>query len=82
MVDPDAPDPKFAAMTARLLRREALRRATEELNTASPPGLEDALARISAEVTVEAAYRHEAAARVTKSRVNDTLPVQKRPEAE
>ena len=28
MVDQDAPDPKFDAMTARLLRREALRRAS------------------------------------------------------
>jgi hypothetical protein len=69
-------------MTARVLRREALRRATEELNTASPLGLEDTLARSSAEVTVEAAYRHESAARVTKSGVNGTLPVQKQPEAE
>ncbi len=50
----DAPDPKFDAMTARLLRREALRRAAEELNTTSGPGLEDMLARISAEVTAEA----------------------------
>jgi phage shock protein A len=84
MPDQDAPDPQFDAMTARLLRREALRRAAEELNTASPPGLEDALARISAEVTAEAVYRHEAAARprVATSRVSDALPVQKRPEAE
>ena len=51
MVDQDAPDPQFDAMTARLLRREALRRAAEELNTTSAAGLEDALARISAEVT-------------------------------
>ena len=81
MVDPDAPDPKFAAMTARLLRREALRRSAEELNTASPPGLEDALARISAEVTAEAAYRNEAAARarVITSGVTDALPVPTRP---
>ena len=50
----DAPDPKFDAMTARLLRREALRRAAQELNTTSVPGLEDMLARISAEVTAEA----------------------------
>ena len=35
MVDQDAPDPQFDAMTARLLRREALRRAAEELNTTS-----------------------------------------------
>ena len=53
-MDQDTPDPKFDAMTARLLRREALRRAAEELNTTSGPGLEDVLARISAEVTAEA----------------------------
>ena len=41
MLDQDAPDPKFDAMTARLLRREALRRAAEELNTTSGPGLEE-----------------------------------------
>jgi hypothetical protein len=58
MADPDAPDPQFDAMTARLLRREALRRAAEELNTTSEPGLEGVLARISAEVTAEAAGRH------------------------
>ena len=57
MVDQDAPDPQFDAKTARLLRREALRRATEELNTTSGPGLEDVLARISAEVTAEASAR-------------------------
>jgi hypothetical protein len=34
-----------------------LRRAAEELNTTSGPGLEEALARISAEVTEEAAHR-------------------------
>lgn len=44
-------------MTSRLLRREALRRAAEELNTTSPHGLEHALARISAEVTAEARAR-------------------------
>jgi hypothetical protein len=58
MVDQDAPDLQFDAMTVRLLRREALRRAAEERNTTSGPGLEDALARISTEVTEEAAYRH------------------------
>jgi hypothetical protein len=57
MADQDAPDPQFDAMTARLLRREALRRAAEELNTTSGPGLEGVLARISAEVTEEAAHR-------------------------
>jgi hypothetical protein len=77
MPDQDAPDPQFDAMTARLIRREALRRAAEELSTASPPGLEDALARISAEVTAEALYRHETAARVTSSHAPDALPVRK-----
>ena len=33
-------DPHFDAVTARLLRREALRRAANELNTTSGPGLE------------------------------------------
>jgi hypothetical protein len=42
-------------MAERLLRREALRRAAEEVNTTSGPGLEGVLARISAEVTAEAA---------------------------
>jgi phage shock protein A len=57
MADQDARDPQFDAMTARLLRREALRHAAEGLNTTSGPGLEDALAQVSAEVTAEAAYR-------------------------
>ena len=51
------PEPLLDAATTRLLRREALRRAAEELNTTSAPGLENALARISAEVTAEAAER-------------------------
>jgi hypothetical protein len=55
MADDDRPDPEFDAMTARLLHREALRRAAEEMNTTSGPGLEGVLARISAEVTAEAA---------------------------
>jgi len=38
-----------------MIRREALRRAAMELSTATPAGLEDALARISADVTAEAA---------------------------
>ena len=50
-------DPHFDAVTARLLRREALRRVANELNTTSGPGLESVLARISAEVTAEAAGR-------------------------
>ena len=57
MADPDPPDPQFDALTARALRREALRRAAEELNTTSPCGLEDVLARISAEVTADARAR-------------------------
>ncbi|MEJ0020889.1 MAG: hypothetical protein WDN25_30945 [Acetobacteraceae bacterium] len=61
MADEDGPDPQFDAMTARLLRREALRRAAAELNTMTGPGLEQALARISTEVTEEAAVRHAAA---------------------
>ncbi len=57
MADLDAPDTEFNRMTSRLLRREALRRASAELNTMSGPGLEGTLARISAEVTEEAAGR-------------------------
>ena len=34
----DSPDPQFDAMTARLLRREAWRRAAEEVNTTSGQG--------------------------------------------
>jgi hypothetical protein len=62
MVDQDASDRQFDANTARLLRREALRRAAEELNTTTAPGLEQALARISAEVSEEAAVARAAAA--------------------
>jgi hypothetical protein len=47
-------DAEYQAMTARLLRREALRRAARELNSTSGPGLEDVMSRISAEVTAEA----------------------------
>jgi hypothetical protein len=50
----DPSDAEFRTMTARLLRREALRRAATELNSTSGPGLEDVLGRISAEVTAEA----------------------------
>jgi phage shock protein A len=48
-------DNEFERMTARMIKREALRRAALELSTATPAGLEDALAKISAEVTAEAA---------------------------
>lgn len=57
MAERDQPDPAFDAVTSRLLRREALRRAAEELSTTSEPGLEAVLARISAEVTAEASAR-------------------------
>ena len=56
-MEQDNADPAFNAATARLLRREALRRAAEELNTTSGPGLEDMLGGISAEVTAEAAEK-------------------------
>ena len=62
MVDQDTSDPQCDAMTGRLLRREALRRAADKLSTMTAPGLENALARISTEVTEEAAYRHATAA--------------------
>jgi hypothetical protein len=61
MADQNRPDPEFDAATFRLLRREALRRAAEELNTTSGPGLEGVLERISAEVTADATARRNAA---------------------
>jgi phage shock protein A len=76
MAEQEAPDPLFDAMTARLLRREALRRAAEELNTTSAPGLEDALAQISAEVTAEAVYRQNTAA---AGQPQPELPVKPQP---
>ena len=48
----------FQAATARLLRREALRRAAADLHTTSGPAIESTMAKISAEVTEEAAARH------------------------
>ena len=57
MTQHDRPDATFDAAMSRLLRRDALRRAIEELNTTSPRGLEDVLARISAEVTADANAR-------------------------
>ena len=71
MADQDASDPHFDAMTSRLLRREALRRAAEELNTMTGPGLEQALARVSAEVTEEAAYRRAKMDRANAPAVQD-----------
>ncbi len=40
--------------SARLIRREAKRRAALELSTTTPQGLESAMERISAEVTADA----------------------------
>jgi hypothetical protein len=68
-------DAAFNAATARLLRREALRRAAAELNTTSPPGLENMLERIAAEVTAEALEKQEREATATPS----TAPPQSHP---
>jgi hypothetical protein len=78
MMDQDTPDPQFDAMTSRLLRREALRRAAEELSTLTGPGLEQAMARVSAEVTEEAAYKHRTA--VGRADHPHAVPTQKSPE--
>jgi hypothetical protein len=59
MVDQTPTDPSVDAMTARLLQREAMRRAADDLNATS--GIEGVLARISAEVTAQAARRHATA---------------------
>jgi phage shock protein A len=70
MADQDWPDPEFDAMTNRLIRREALRRAAEELNTGSGPGLEGVLARISAEMTADAAEK------IARTAANRPKPVE------
>jgi hypothetical protein len=57
--NPSIEQDEFSATTARLLRREALRRAAAELNTTSGPGLESMLEKISAEVTAEAAEKRD-----------------------
>ena len=57
MIEQDHAVIAFNADVSRRLRREALRRAAEELNTTSGPGLEGMLARISAEATADAAAR-------------------------
>ena len=58
MTEQDQTDTAFDRLTSRMLRREALRRAALEISTATPAGLEDALARISAEVTADAEVVH------------------------
>jgi hypothetical protein len=55
MTDQDPTDAAFKTFSERLIRREALRRAALELSTTTPAGLESALAKISEEVTAEAA---------------------------
>ena len=64
-MEQDPSDAEYQATTARLLRREALRRAAQELNSTSGPGLEDILGRISAEVTAEATDTRDRNARET-----------------
>jgi len=54
-MDQDQTDVQFNTATARMLHREALRRAAQEMNSTSGPGLEGLLARISAESTAAAA---------------------------
>jgi hypothetical protein len=65
MEKPDPAEAEFNRETSRMLRREALRRAAEELNTTTGAGLESVLARIADEVTAEAA---EALAKQPKPR--------------
>ncbi len=57
MIEQDHAVVAFNADVSRRLRREALRRAAEELSTVSGPGLEGMLARVSAEVTADAVAR-------------------------
>jgi hypothetical protein len=54
MPDDDKVDTDLETFSARLLRREAKRRAALELSTTTPAGLESAMAKISAEVTADA----------------------------
>ena len=60
MTEQTMTDATFDTLTARLIQREALRKAAADLNTDSPPGLENTLARISKEVTDEAEARRAA----------------------
>ncbi len=56
MTEPTPPGvPAAETFSERLIRREAKRLAALDLSTSSPIGLENALARISEEVTAEAA---------------------------
>ena len=60
MTEQEQPDPAREALTTELIRREALRRAAAELARTAPGGVESVLARISAEVTAEAAKEKKA----------------------
>jgi hypothetical protein len=75
MDDHESRDREFDAMTARMLHREAQRRAAQEINTTSGPGLENVLAHISAEVTAEAAaLRGKPTGNATAPEVIKTTP--------
>ncbi len=67
MPDHDPPNAVAETFSARLIRREAERRAALELATPTPAGLESALARLSAEVTQEAVAAKERQAPPAKS---------------
>jgi len=81
MTDQSQRDGRFDAMTARLLQREALRRATEEINTTSPRGLEGVLARISATMTAEAAERRFDAKLATGGPAKPATPTPQAPQS-
>jgi hypothetical protein len=78
MPDQDESDRAFNAMANRLIKREQLRRAAADLNSTSPPALENALANISAEVTEEAAERL-ALAKVRRSLPESPAPHPSKP---
>ena len=64
----------FETNAAELIRQDALRRAADERSTTSGPGLEDVLARISAEVTADAVENNERLALEEKKRATGTSP--------
>jgi hypothetical protein len=75
-MDQDPTDAEFHTLTNRLLRREALRRAAQELSSTSGPGLEDVLGRISAEVTAEA---NDKRARDERKTIPEPAPAPRQP---
>jgi hypothetical protein len=71
VTDRSPADIEFDRLSARLIRREALRREAANLNTASPGGLENVLAQISAETTADAAERRASTSRpITKGKTS------------